>query len=57
MKLRVYSEGRGGVKILERLERRERDSFETGHEENKEKEGVGSDVIIKNILYKILFIL
>jgi hypothetical protein len=57
MKLRVYSEGRGGVKILERLERRERDSFETGHEENKEKEGVGSDLIIKNILYKILFIL
>jgi hypothetical protein len=30
----------GGVKILERLKRRERDSFETGHEENKrEREG------------------
>ena len=29
----------GGVKILERLKRRGRDSFETGHEENKEKEG------------------
>jgi hypothetical protein len=28
----------GGVKILERLKRRERDSFETGHEENKEIE-------------------
>jgi len=41
------SEGRRGVKILERLKRRERDSFETGHKENKEKEGVGSDVIIR----------
>jgi hypothetical protein len=46
-----------GVKILERLKRRERDSFETGHEENKREREVGGDVIIKNILYKILFIL